>query len=120
MPLVGTSHKHAIWLCTDGCGLTCATVTWTLHVFAWSTVTKLVIRPWFGSYSLHEGIYTLLTALSLLSHGRAMLTDPGAVPKDVSGSKRERERESERERGRGVGRGDEATGRHRGVSTHQL
>lgn len=84
MPLLGTSHKHAIWLCTDGCGLTCATVTWTLHIFAWSTVTRLVVRPWFGDFSLYEAVYTFCTAMSLLSHGRAMLTNPGAVPKDVS------------------------------------
>ena len=40
--LFGTSHGATVWLCTDGCGLTCATITWTLHIFAWSAVTKLV------------------------------------------------------------------------------
>ena len=45
MPLLGTSPEHRYWLCTDSCGLTCATITWTLHIFAWSTTTEFVLSP---------------------------------------------------------------------------
>lgn len=84
--LFGTSHRASIWLCTDSCGLTCAVVTWSLHIFAWSTVTKLVLGPWLGSslWGLtHLTLYTCLTVLSLASHGTAMFTNPGAVPQDA-------------------------------------
>jgi len=87
MPLSGTTHSHFIWLCTDGCGLTCGTITWTLHIFAWSTITKLVIIPWFGVNDITgqviEFFYTLITFMALLSHAKAMFTNPGAVPQDA-------------------------------------
>jgi len=105
MPLFGTSPKHRIWLCTDECGLTCATITWTLHVFAWGTITKLVLRPWLGLTTLsglaHFGMYTLLTALSLASHLRAMLTNPGAVPPNAEPPPLEQARDGQHEEQQG-------------------
>uniref|UniRef100_A0A7S2W6V2 Palmitoyltransferase n=2 Tax=Rhizochromulina marina TaxID=1034831 RepID=A0A7S2W6V2_9STRA len=86
MPLFGTCERSRFWLCTDGCGLTCATVTWTLHIYAWAVVNKLLLRSWFGwSFwgMAHSCLYTCIVALALISHGRAMLTDPGAVPSDA-------------------------------------
>lgn len=83
MPLFGTTEDSWWWLCTDSCGLTCATITWMLHFYAWATITQLVVKPWFGSSFwgwFHYFAFSILTFLSLFSHGRAMLTNPGAVP----------------------------------------
>ena len=86
MPLVGTSPSHRVWLSTDCCGLVCATMTWTLHIFCWSTTTRLVILPWLGPTSAGYGhlcAYSCLFGLALWSHAAAMLCDPGAVPPEA-------------------------------------
>ncbi|KAL1774516.1 palmitoyltransferase ZDHHC7 [Sigmodon hispidus] len=64
-------------------GMVCAVMTWLLVVYADFMVTFVMLLPskdfW---YSVVNGvIFNCLVVLSLSSHLRTMLTDPGAVPK---------------------------------------
>ncbi|XP_078256879.1 palmitoyltransferase ZDHHC7 isoform X1 [Rhinoraja longicauda] len=74
---------NRIWFINDACGLICAVITWLLVLYADFVVTFVMLLPpkdyW---YSLINGIvFNCLAVLALSSHLRAMLTDPGAVPK---------------------------------------
>uniref|UniRef100_H3AWS9 Palmitoyltransferase n=2 Tax=Latimeria chalumnae TaxID=7897 RepID=H3AWS9_LATCH len=72
-----------IWFIKDGCGIACAVVTWLLVVFAEFVVLFVMLVPSKDYvYSVINGIlFNTLAFLALASHMRAMLTDPGAVPK---------------------------------------
>ncbi|KAM4821580.1 palmitoyltransferase ZDHHC3 isoform 3-T4 [Thomomys bottae] len=72
-----------MWFIRDGCGIACAIVTWFLVLYAEFVVLFVMLIP-SGDYvySIINGIvFNLLAFLALASHCRAMLTDPGAVPK---------------------------------------
>nr|XP_023416082.1 palmitoyltransferase ZDHHC3 isoform X2 [Cavia porcellus] len=73
----------AMWFIRDGCGIACAIVTWFLVLFAEFVVLFVMLVPTRDYvYSIINGIvFNLLAFLALASHCRAMLTDPGAVPK---------------------------------------
>ncbi|KAA0202218.1 hypothetical protein HAZT_HAZT011524 [Hyalella azteca] len=88
------------WCVRDICGIICAVMTWLLVVYA-DIVVVLVICSSGGSSSngnnanahytpasslsaysvINFIIFNLLAFLALASHTRAMLSDPGAVPK---------------------------------------
>ncbi|XP_019488547.1 PREDICTED: palmitoyltransferase ZDHHC3 isoform X2 [Hipposideros armiger] len=72
-----------MWFIRDGCGIACAVVTWFLVLYAEFVVLFVMLIPSRDYvYSVINGIvFNLLAFLALASHGRAMLTDPGAVPK---------------------------------------
>eukprot|EP01062_Namystynia_karyoxenos_P027646 TRINITY_DN2115_c0_g1_i1.p1 TRINITY_DN2115_c0_g1~~TRINITY_DN2115_c0_g1_i1.p1 ORF type:complete len:394 (+),score=67.85 TRINITY_DN2115_c0_g1_i1:173-1183(+) len=80
--LIGTAPGSRIWLSTDCCGLSMAVITWFLVLWACSTVNGIV-TVWLPS-STHgvalRCVFLGIGALALLSHTKAMLTDPGAVP----------------------------------------
>jgi hypothetical protein len=79
--LFGTSPGHRVWLATTAEGLVASTVTWALHFFVWRCTASLVVGPWVGlGGSPLFLLYTLLFDLSLVSHARAMFSDPGSVP----------------------------------------
>ncbi|RVE67109.1 hypothetical protein OJAV_G00114870 [Oryzias javanicus] len=56
------SGAGTMWFIRDGCGITCAVITWFLVLYA-------------------EFVVVGLAFLALASHAKAMCTDPGAVPK---------------------------------------
>ncbi|KAM6161230.1 palmitoyltransferase ZDHHC3 isoform 1-T1 [Erethizon dorsatum] len=72
-----------MWFIRDGCGIACAIVTWFLVLYAEFVVLFVMLIPSQDyAYSIINGIvFNLLAFLALASHCRAMLTDPGAVPK---------------------------------------
>ncbi|XP_008069568.1 palmitoyltransferase ZDHHC3 isoform X4 [Carlito syrichta] len=72
-----------MWFIRDGCGIACAIVTWFLVLYAEFVVLFVMLIPSRDYvYSIINGtMFNLLAFLALASHCRAMLTDPGAVPK---------------------------------------
>ncbi|XP_034514057.1 palmitoyltransferase ZDHHC3 isoform X2 [Ailuropoda melanoleuca] len=72
-----------MWFIRDGCGIACAIVTWFLVLYAEFVVLFVMLIPSRDYvYSAINGtVFNLLAFLALASHCRAMLTDPGAVPK---------------------------------------
>ncbi|XP_055136330.1 palmitoyltransferase ZDHHC3 isoform X6 [Symphalangus syndactylus] len=72
-----------MWFIRDGCGIACAIVTWFLVLYAEFVVLFVMLIPSRDYvYSIINGtVFNLLAFLALASHCRAMLTDPGAVPK---------------------------------------
>ncbi|XP_035302867.1 palmitoyltransferase ZDHHC3-like [Cricetulus griseus] len=69
-----------MWFICDGCGIACAIVTWFLVLYAEFVVLFVVLIP--SRNGIINGIvFNLLAFLALASHCRAMLTDPGTVPK---------------------------------------
>ncbi|KAM4705800.1 palmitoyltransferase ZDHHC3 isoform 2-T6 [Rhinophrynus dorsalis] len=72
-----------VWFIKDGCGIACAVVTWMLVFYAEFVVIFVMLLPSKDLiYSTINGIlFNLLAFMALASHLRAMITDPGAVPK---------------------------------------
>ncbi|KAF6020159.1 ZDHHC7 [Bugula neritina] len=72
------------WLVKDCCGIVCAVFTYLLIFYAFFVVNNVLIVPLEGyvSYKWINGvIYNIMSLLAFSSHVRAMLSDPGAVPK---------------------------------------
>ena len=72
-----------MWFIRDGCGIVFAVVTWFLVLYAEFVVLFVMLIP-SGDYmysAINGIVFSLLAFLALASHCRAMLTDPGAVPK---------------------------------------
>lgn len=81
---VGTGDGADIWLNLDCCGLVCATITYSLLTFASFVVTYCVILPWLWLSAwgcLHLFLFNSLVVLAIVSHVKAMCTNPGAVPR---------------------------------------
>ncbi|XP_077160504.1 palmitoyltransferase ZDHHC3 isoform X1 [Paroedura picta] len=72
-----------MWFIRDGCGIACAVITWFLVFYADFVVLFVMLIPSRDYiYSAINGVvFHTLAFLALASHLRAMLTDPGAVPK---------------------------------------
>lgn len=72
-----------MWFIRDGCGIACAIVTWFLVLYAEFVVLFVMLIPSrdYVYSSINGIVFNLLAFLALASHCRAMLTDPGAVPK---------------------------------------
>lgn len=72
-----------IWLVTDCCGLVCAFITWLLVAYA--EFAFLVLFLLSGDFTLSLCIDTLIfngcAFLAIVSHFRAMTTDPGVCAK---------------------------------------
>jgi DHHC palmitoyltransferase len=97
----GTGPFDHHWLNVDCCGLSCALITYGLHLFACYVVCTVIIPPWMsvtlataaGSSTklrtltawgyFHTTTFCAVAALAILSHFQAMTTDPGAVPPDA-------------------------------------
>jgi hypothetical protein len=91
----GTGPFDEHWLNVDCCGLFCALFTYGLHAYGCYAVCTVLLPPWM-SYIGENGIRSLSTAghlnrvafctiaiLAVISHFKAMTTDPGAVPPDA-------------------------------------
>lgn len=96
----GTSPFDKSWLNMDCCGLFCACLTYALHLYGVYTVCFILLPPWMSStYEDDHGTrqrslswlghlnclaFTLVAALAVAAHFKAMTTDPGAVPPDAN------------------------------------
>lgn len=80
----GTRDSHRLWLNTEPCGLICASATWAIVLYCESVVARLTLGGWYAAEGAlgvaHFLLFSLLAALALASHARAMLSNPGAVP----------------------------------------
>ncbi|XP_013418219.1 palmitoyltransferase ZDHHC3-like isoform X2 [Lingula anatina] len=76
---------NSVWLVKDICGIICAVFTYGLITYAEFVVMWILILPDFSKhttyYAVNCCIFQGLAFLAVASHARAMLTDPGAVPK---------------------------------------
>lgn len=92
----GTSPFDEHWLNVDCCGLICASITYLLHLYGIHVVCNLLIPPWM-SYKTEDGVRHLsmlgylnsflfisIAMMAIISHFKAMTTDPGAVPPDAT------------------------------------
>ncbi|XP_036837553.1 palmitoyltransferase ZDHHC7-like [Oncorhynchus mykiss] len=82
-PLYPPADQDGLWFIQDGCGIVCGVVTWLLVLYADFVVNLVMLLPnkslW---YSVINGaLFNFLVVMALASHLRAMLSDPGAVPK---------------------------------------
>mmetsp|Transcript_14890 Transcript_14890/g.29950 ORF Transcript_14890/g.29950 Transcript_14890/m.29950 type:complete len:526 (+) Transcript_14890:374-1951(+) len=106
----GTSPFDRHWLNLDCCGLFCAGLTYSLHLYGCYAVCVVLLPPWMSyvydpdgsvvppsasvvdgavrklSYwgVLHSVAFCAVAAMAVLSHLKAMMTDPGAVPPDAA------------------------------------
>ena len=81
-PLFGTSHDARYWLNTQCCGLACAVITYCLIAYAMFAIHTGVLPPSRSSWDFgHLVAFDIMAILGVVSHFRAMTTDPGAVPK---------------------------------------
>ncbi|XP_075442828.1 palmitoyltransferase ZDHHC3 isoform X3 [Ascaphus truei] len=83
MPPPARGSMGKVWFIKDGCGIACGVVTWMLVIYAEFVVVFVMLLPSRNLiYSTINGIvFNMLAFLALASHLRAMITDPGAVPK---------------------------------------
>ncbi|KAL3924608.1 MAG: hypothetical protein SGILL_000937, partial [Bacillariaceae sp.] len=91
----GTGPFDEHWLNMDCCGLFCAMITYGLHVYGVYATCMILIPPWMSSVSedgvrtispmghFHRAAFTLIAAMAVYAHFKAMTTDPGAVPPDA-------------------------------------
>ena len=75
--------KGKFWCIADCCGIICAIFTWGLMFYAEFVVVRVILMPYFGSVytALNMLVFQTFTMLAFSSHIKAMLTDPGAVPR---------------------------------------
>ncbi|KAG9413899.1 hypothetical protein AC1031_013110 [Aphanomyces cochlioides] len=82
----GTGFRAKVWCNWDGCGIVCAAISWFLILYAEYVVVGVIIYPWMGPGPqglFHMCVFTTACFLALVSHGKAMMTDPGSVPEDA-------------------------------------
>ena len=91
----GTGPFDENWLNVDCCGLFCALITYGLHVYGVYAVCMVLLPPWMSTTDdngyrsltvmghIHRLVFTMVAALAIASHFKAMTTDPGAVPPDA-------------------------------------
>jgi hypothetical protein len=90
----GTGPFDKNWLNVDCCGLICAMFTYGLHGYGVYAVCSVLLPPWLSvtvngiRQSTYAGLivswtFAICALLAVLSHFKAMCTDPGAVPPDA-------------------------------------
>ena len=100
---LGTGAFDHHWLNVDCCGLTCALMTYGLHLFGIYAVNCVLLPPWMSIHLtstwdslhpedgrimthagfLHQTAFALIAGMAIWSHFQAMTTNPGAVPPDA-------------------------------------
>lgn len=82
----GTNDTSKYWLNFDACGIFCAVFVYVASWFSGYTVIVELLAPWFGLGSFwglfHSLLFLFFVTMSTLTHMRAMLSNPGAVPAD--------------------------------------
>jgi len=75
--------KSRFWCIADVCGIICAIFTWLLMLYSEFVVVRVILMPYFGSiYTVvNMVLFQTFAILAFSSHLKAMLTDPGAVPR---------------------------------------
>ncbi|KAJ8603598.1 hypothetical protein CTAYLR_004852 [Chrysophaeum taylorii] len=91
-PLCGTSHDARWWLCTDCCGLSCALFAQGVIFFAQYVISSELAGRNSVASAVQATVFNAFAGLALASHLRAMLSDPGAVPKGAEPLARDSER----------------------------
>jgi palmitoyltransferase len=111
--MFGTTQNAKYWLNPDCCGLFCAGITWFLHIWAAYTLVVRLLDPWMGPHAVptvkiskkdaeadpllvanaptgrsplfqfHVMAFLTIMCLALVSHAKAMMTNPGAVPEEA-------------------------------------
>jgi len=94
--LCGTGPFDRHWLNLDCCGLFCALCTYGLHFYGIYAVCIILLPPWMSykddetgerhmtiAGTLHRIVFTSIAVIAIVSHFKAMTTDPGAVPPDA-------------------------------------
>ncbi|TYZ68836.1 hypothetical protein PybrP1_011537 [[Pythium] brassicae (nom. inval.)] len=86
MPLFGTGFDARFWLNRRRSGYIGAALTWSLGLSGLCVVVGAIVYPWMGLS--RAGIANIAAAtsiciLALVAHGKAMLTNPGTVPRDA-------------------------------------
>mmetsp|Transcript_8360 Transcript_8360/g.10576 ORF Transcript_8360/g.10576 Transcript_8360/m.10576 type:complete len:422 (-) Transcript_8360:190-1455(-) len=91
----GTSPFDQHWLNVDCCGLFCAGITYWLHCYGVYAVCFVLLPPWMSfededgnrkmTYwgTFHSIAFAIVAFFAVMSHFKAMTTDPGAVPPDA-------------------------------------
>lgn len=81
----GTGEQHKYWLNVDPCGIICASFTWCIVLYCCWAFTTQALVPWYRDSpvlgAFHVLAFHTLAGLGLVSHARAMLSSPGAVPR---------------------------------------
>lgn len=81
-----TSCSSNYWLNMDICGLICGLISDVIILYGMAVFSSIVIVPWYG-YSIvgviHLILFNSIGLLAMISHFRAMTTDPGSVPRDA-------------------------------------
>ncbi|XP_074644609.1 palmitoyltransferase ZDHHC3-like isoform X2 [Tubulanus polymorphus] len=74
-----------IWFVKDICGIICAVLTWMLVLFAEYVVNFVMLIPMNYTHPIYATInaliFNMLSFLAVASHVKAMITDPGTVPR---------------------------------------
>lgn len=92
-PLLGTGADARYWLCLDVCGLCCAVLSQCVILFAMSSVLHDLHTHGKGFTAFMNALLCLaFGGLASLSHLKAMLCDPGAVPRAAAPLARDEER----------------------------
>mmetsp|Transcript_4140 Transcript_4140/g.12949 ORF Transcript_4140/g.12949 Transcript_4140/m.12949 type:complete len:255 (-) Transcript_4140:117-881(-) len=93
-PLLGTSADARYWLCLDCCGLCCATASQAVILLSLAAIlSDLTAHGGGGVLALLNGaVFAVLGGFASASHLRAMLSDPGAVPRAAAPLARDEER----------------------------
>ena len=93
-PLFGTSADARFWLCLDCCGLSCACASQAIILSSMYAVSGDLAAHGGGGWAtpLNLAAFNAVGLLASVSHLRAMLSDPGAVPKRATPLARDEER----------------------------
>jgi hypothetical protein len=89
---LGTTEEHGIWMNTsDQAGTIMSVLVWILMIYSALTVTFLART---GGIPVDLSMaYTLLVALSLASHAKTTLSDPGTIPASAVPTEEQRRQE---------------------------
>lgn len=82
----GRKDSNKYWVNTDPMGVIMASVVWAISISTFFLMDSYVIQPWLGGWDSFWAVFArlwigVIDVLNLTCHARAMLSNPGAVPK---------------------------------------
>ena len=73
--------RGRFWCINDICGIICAIMTWLLVLYAdiviFTVIYNTTSKPYYSSFN--SLLFNLLAFLALISHSKAMFTDPVSI-----------------------------------------
>lgn len=95
MPFLKNSVHWFVW---DPCGIVCAVMTYILMVYGEFVVLAVLAPPFLsvGTF-ISVAIFTTFAFLAVVAHVKAMITDPGVVPRESSSEEEVLERRQQGE-----------------------